>query len=84
MNLIFCLGCLCGIFLIGGILTASEIHTDYVRPLDSEEGMIEFFYGQVSYALRIILNVIQEIFTLPVSSDFQRMFCNSSNILSSA
>ncbi|XP_045481882.1 uncharacterized protein LOC123686012 [Harmonia axyridis] len=71
MNLIFCLGCICGIFLIGGILTASEIQADYFRPMESEMGMVEFIYGQFTYMIRVIFSVFHRILTLPGTKLFR-------------
>ncbi|XP_044745927.1 uncharacterized protein LOC123307610 isoform X2 [Coccinella septempunctata] len=63
--------CLCGIFLIGGILTASEIQADFFRPPESEEGMMEFFYVQVSYTFHVIFNVFYQIITFPSTKLFR-------------
>ncbi|KAK9869155.1 hypothetical protein WA026_002902 [Henosepilachna vigintioctopunctata] len=67
MNLIFCLGCMCGIFLVAGILTASEIQAKMHGPDDSKIALFELVFKELLYTFDAILNGFLHILTFPVS-----------------
>ncbi|KAL3286088.1 hypothetical protein HHI36_000601 [Cryptolaemus montrouzieri] len=71
MNAIFCLGCLCGLSLVAGILTASEIQNDLFKPAETTVPVSALIYRQIVCTLRVMMNGLYQLLTFPSKEFFK-------------